>query len=460
MVINRSLIGVLSEALKYPDIEWILGGKHGIEGILKEQFIDLRKEVSIRADVIANSPGAALGSCRKKPDKETCVELFKIFKKYNVRYFFYIGGNDSAKAASIVNAIAKEEKYELRTFHVPKTIDNDLLETDHCPGYGSAGKYVALAFKGNDMDNRALPGIKIDICMGRNAGWLTAASALARERCDDGPHLIYLPERPKSLKEILNDIDEVYTKFGRATIAVSEGICGNVKEPWEKKDKKTGAVKERGEGYPLFIYSKSVRKELEELGMESIIKVLDSMMQIEEAAGGAALDEFGHPQLSGSGVLGDFFANAVKIYFFNKYQKKVRVRSDTLGYCQRSFPTVLSETDAEEAFMVGEAAVKYAIMDDIDASVAIKRIGEGRNYASETYMASLETVGGLNLPKGVANHKLMPDEYINAKGNDITPAFLEYAWPLIGILPHKGIFQEFKVKSVQDGNINKIVYKN
>lgn len=459
MVINRSLIGVLTEALKYSDIQWILGGKHGIEGILKEQFIDLRKEVSRRADVIAKSPGSALGSCRKKPDKDVCLDLFKVFKKYDVRYFFYIGGNDSAKAASIVNDIAKKEKYELRTFHVPKTIDNDLLETDHCPGYGSAARYVALAFKGNDMDNRALPGIKIDICMGRNAGWLTAASALARERDDDGPHLIYLPERPKSLKDILNDIDEVYTKYGRATVAVSEGICGNVKEPWEKKDKKTGEVKERGEAYPLLIYSKSVREELKELGMESLIGVLDAMKGIEEAAGGAALDEFGHPQLSGSGVLGDFLASAAKIYFFKKYNKKVRVRSDTLGYPQRSFPDVISESDAEEAFMVGEAAVKYAIMDDVDASVAIKRIGEGRNYAAETFMAKLEVVGGLTLPKGVANHKLMDDKFISEKGNNVTPAFFEYAWPLVGLLPHKGLFQEFYIKAIEENGINKIVYR-
>lgn len=456
MVINRSLIGVLNEALKYSDIEYILGGKFGLEGILQEKFIDLRKEASRRLDIIARSPGAALGSCRLKPDIDTCLKLFEIFKKYNVKYFFYIGGNDSAKAASIVNKIAKDENYELRTFHVPKTIDNDLLETDHCPGYGSAARYVALAFKGNDMDNRALPGIKVDICMGRNAGWLTAASALAREREDDGPHLIYLPERPKSLKEILADIEEVYAKYNRAYIAVSEGLRANVKEKWTKKDKKTGKIIE-GEGYPLFIYAKSVRQELDELGMHSVIEWLESLEKIETDSGGIKYDDFGHPQLSGTGVLGDFFSSVIKIYFYNKLKKKIRVRSDTLGYPQRSFPECVSQVDAEEAYMVGEAAVKHAIMDDIDASIGIRRIGNGRNYVSEAFLADLDVVGGLNLPEGELNHKLMPDNYINDKGNDVTPEFIEYAWPLIGLLPPKGLFQEFYVKyDPKDGRIKPV----
>ncbi len=445
MVINRSLVGVITEALKYADINLILGGKHGIQGILDEEFIDLKKEVVRRLDVIAQSPGAALGSCRLKPDRDICLKLFSIFKKYDVRYFFYIGGNDSAKAASIVNQIAKKEKYELRTFHVPKTIDNDLLETDHCPGYGSAARYVALACKGNDMDNRALPGIKIDVCMGRDAGWLTAASSLARERNDDGPHMIYLPERPKSLKEILASIEQIYDKYGRATIAVSEGLRANVKEHFKKKNKETGEVIE-GEAYPLFVYARSVRDELDELGMHGIIDWLESLAKIESQCGGAKLDNFGHPQLSGSGVLGDFFSSAVKMHFFKKYKKKVRVRSDTLGYPQRSFPGCVSQVDAEEAFMVGEAAVKYAIMDDVDASVGIKRIGEGRNYSSVPFMADLDKVGGLDLPPNTPNHRQMPDEYINGEGNDVTLAFIDYVWPLVGLLPSKGLFQEYPVK--------------
>ena len=155
---------------------------------------------------MAKTPAAALGSCRHKPTKEDCERVFEVFRQHDVRYFFYIGGNDSAETADLVNKIARERNYELRIFHVPKTIDNDLRVTDHCPGYGSAARYVAQCFMGNDLDNRALPGVKIDIVMGRHAGWLTAAAALGRSEAGDGPHLIYVPERPVSLEKMASDV--------------------------------------------------------------------------------------------------------------------------------------------------------------------------------------------------------------------------------------------------------------
>jgi hypothetical protein len=150
--------------------------------------------------------------------------MFEVMKRNNVRYYFYIGGNDSSETAHIVNQTAKAAGYELRCFHVPKTIDNDLRVTDHCPGYGSAARFVASAVLGDDMDNRSLPGIKIDIIMGRHAGFLTAAAALGRKDPEDGPHLVYVPERPVTRERLRDDIGAVYQRLGRCVVAISEGL--------------------------------------------------------------------------------------------------------------------------------------------------------------------------------------------------------------------------------------------
>src|SRR5690606_2046111 len=152
---------------------------------------------------------SALGATRDRPDAEYCEQIFHVFKKIDVRYFFYIGGNDSAETAHIISNVARDNKYELRIVHVPKTIDNDLLVTDHCPGFGSAARFVASAFIGDNLDNRALKGVKINILMGRSAGFLTASSILARQRPDDGPHLVYLPERPFDENQFIRDVEEV-----------------------------------------------------------------------------------------------------------------------------------------------------------------------------------------------------------------------------------------------------------
>ncbi|MFA6528446.1 MAG: diphosphate--fructose-6-phosphate 1-phosphotransferase, partial [Candidatus Gracilibacteria bacterium] len=225
-VINQSLVGAIKEAKKQSDIGKIFGMKFGIKGVLNEEFVDLREVSDADLDLIANTPGSALGSCRHKPTDEDCVKIFEVLKKHEINYWFYIGGNDSAETAYIVSEIAGEKKYDLQVFHIPKTVDNDLMMTDHCPGYGSAARYIAECFLGNDLDNRALKGVKIDIVMGRNAGWLTAASALAKVQEDSGPHLIYLPEAPKSLDEIVSEIDVVYGRLGRCVVAVSEGVRG------------------------------------------------------------------------------------------------------------------------------------------------------------------------------------------------------------------------------------------
>ena len=223
-VINQSLVGVILQAQKSDHIQDLLGAKHGVRGIVEDKYYSLKGAPKELLERIALTPSSSLGSSRDKPDEEYCKRILANFQKNNVRFFFYIGGNDSADTARIVNDMAKREGYEMRCYHVPKTIDNDLRVHDHTPGYASAAKFVASAFIGDNYDNRSLPGIKINVVMGRHAGWLTAASTLARKYENDGPHLVYLPEMPVTQEKLLADVDRVYSKLGRCIIAVSEGI--------------------------------------------------------------------------------------------------------------------------------------------------------------------------------------------------------------------------------------------
>ena len=374
-VINQSLIGIVEKALEQPEIKRIYGARHGVKGIMGEQFIELQELDQGMLEAVAHTPSAGLGSVRHKVNAADCQRMFEVFQKYDVRYFFYIGGNDSAETAHIINEMANEADYEFHILHVPKTIDNDLLVTDHCPGYGSAARFVVQALMGDNLDNRSIPGIKIDIVMGRDAGWLTAASALARLDEQDGPHLIYLPERPFDIERFVNEVEEAYARLGRCVVAASEGI----------RDEK---------------------------GVQIAKKFIDEV------------DDHGNVQLSGSGALGDCLAVAIR----ERMGSKLRVRADTFGYLQRCFPGVVSEVDAMEARMVGRAAVDYAMLGNIDGSVAINRIGEGEDYASEPMLTKL-----VNVAKST---KSMPDEFIDPNGHDVTEAFLNYARPLLGELPH------------------------
>ena len=195
-VINQSLVGAVLESRKFPQVTSVYGALHGVKGIINEDFLDLTEATTHNLEAVARTPSSALLSTRDKPDVAYCQEIFKVCKAHGVRYFFYIGGNDSADTCRIVNAESEKAGYELRVIHIPKTIDNDLRVTDHCPGFGSAAKFVAQAFAGVNLDNRAIPGVYIGVVMGRHAGFLTASSCLARKYPDDGPHLIYVPERP------------------------------------------------------------------------------------------------------------------------------------------------------------------------------------------------------------------------------------------------------------------------
>jgi ATP-dependent phosphofructokinase / diphosphate-dependent phosphofructokinase len=427
-VINQSLVGVVQEALRHEQITGIYGARNGVEGVLREDFIDMRAQSGHLLEDVAATPSAALGSCRFKPKEEDCKNIFEIFRKLDVHYFFYIGGNDSALSTGIINKIAKQQNYDLHVFHCPKTIDNDLLVTDHCPGYGSAAKYVAQAFMGNDLDNRALPGVKIDVVMGRNAGWLTAAAALARVNGGDGPHAIILPERSYTIREFVEKVESIYVKNGRASIAVTEGICDKDGNVWLQSD--------------------IIRAELKELGMEVLCDWMDATGRIEDTAGGAKLDAFGHAQLSGSGALADFLASVTKIHLFRKLGKKVRMRADTLGYAQRSFAGVVSEVDALEARESGRAAVQVAVSGVKDGSICFRRLPAGfGKYLCESFRADLDEVSGVNFPKGVKQYRPMEDKFISPCKFDVTPEFVEWARPLLGTLAVKGILNNVSVKA-------------
>jgi len=378
MVINQSLVGVIEEAMKHSEITGILGAKHGVRGVIEENFIDLSKVDKATLEAVAVTPSSALGSARDKPDAEYCKKIFDVFRKNDVRYFYYIGGNDSADTARIVNDLAKENNYDLHAFHVPKTIDNDLRVTDHCPGYGSAAKFVASAFMGDDQDNRALPGVKINVVMGRHAGFLTAAAVLARTRSTEGPHLIYVPEVDFIEEKFLASVDATMKKYGRCMIAVSEGI----------HDAQGNAITAK-------VASSSER------------------------------DAHGNIQLSGTGALGDYLAGLIK----SKLGVK-RVRADTFGYLQRSFAGIYSTVDAKEARTVGQKAVEYTMKGISGGSVVMTRTGNGANYAVEYSHTEIKNVA--------RETKSLPKEFINAEGNNILDSYKDYVLPLVGELPKVG----------------------
>jgi ATP-dependent phosphofructokinase / diphosphate-dependent phosphofructokinase len=398
VVINQSLVGLIERALERDEIQGMYGARHAVKGILAEDFVDLRRQSAKTLEAVARTPSAALGSVRKKPTEEERRKVFEVFKRHGVRYFFYIGGNDSAETAHLLAEQGRAERYELRAFHVPKTIDNDLLVTDHCPGYGSAARFVALAVLGDGLDNRALPGIKIDVVMGRKAGFLTAASALARQRDDDAPHLLYCPEVPFDEDRFVGEVDSVYRRLGRCVVAVSEGIRG-------ADGKEIGASAEK--------------------------------------------DSHGNVQLSGSGALGDHLASLVR----RRLGEKLRVRADTFGYLQRSFPGVVSEVDAREARDVGRAALDASVSDSgpPTGSIALRRTGRGGEYGCETFLTDLASVA--------KSTRELPAEFLqfsegmtaggmtaggttagNRAASDVTSKFLEYARPLVGELPVAGHF--------------------
>ena len=372
-VINQSLVGVALEARRFGQIERVYGARHGVRGILEEDFIDLSQETSHNLELVAATPSSALGSTRDKPDVPYCQEIFKVLRAHRIGHFFYIGGNDSSDTVRIVSLEAHKAGYPLRCIHIPKTIDNDLVGSDHTPGFPSAARFVAQAFAGANLDNAALPGVYVGVVMGRHAGFLTAAAALARKFEGDGPHLIYLPERVFSLESFLADVKAVHERHGRCVIAVSEGIID-------------------ASGQPIAsLLAKGASNEVER-------------------------DQHGNIQLSGTGALADLLCDAIKRQLGIK-----RVRGDTFGYLQRSFIGCVSDVDQREAREVGEKAVQFALWGERDGSVALRRSGD---YAIDHALLSLDAVAGKT--------RVMEDAFIAASGNDVTAAFHHYLRPLLG----------------------------
>jgi 6-phosphofructokinase 1 len=380
-VINQSLVGVVQGLQGIDAIDGVFGMRHGVRGLISGELIDLEGRDMQTLDRIAQTPSAALGSTRDKPDAEYCQKIFATCRERNIRYFFYIGGNDSSDTCRIVNELANEGGYELRCFHVPKTIDNDLVLSDHTPGYPSAARYVALAFAGDNLDNRALPGVKINVIMGRHAGFLTGAAALLKRDDADGPHLVYVPERTFDIDGFVADVDRCLSSYGRCQIAVSEGIQ-------------------------------------DESGQAIGAKLIE----------GGEADAHGNVQLSGSGALGDQLAALLKSKLKPVGGKPPRVRADTLGYPQRSFPEQ-SPVDAREAREAGAFAASMAKSGDLDGSIAIVRTGDDP-YGSQLKRIELTDVA--------AKTRHMPDEFINDAGNGVTDAFTRWLTPLVGPMPELG----------------------
>ena len=369
-VINASVAGVAEEAFKHEDvITGVYGSLHGIEGVLYENLIDLGREDRATISRLAETPAAALLSCRHKLTEADYDRILQVFKAHDIHYFFYIGGNDSMDTAHRVGILAAQSGYEMRAMGIPKTIDNDLAYTDHCPGFGSAARWVASSVRDAGLDTEAIgvvDKIKVVEIMGRNAGWITAASALGRDHEDAAPHLIYVPEKPINMDRFLNDVQRVYDRLGYCVVAVCEGAKGE-------------------DGKPLQASTSAVD-----------------------------VDSFGHAQMGG---VADYLCKVIA------NRLKLKARFDKPGTIQRVSALLASSVDRREAYGVGAIAVRHALAGVSGKMVTIERVSN-EPYASEFGLVDLEKVAN--------SEKLIPAEFLAASGNDVTPPFMEYARPLIG----------------------------
>jgi 6-phosphofructokinase len=377
-VINSSACGVIRESLRQGVIEDLYGANNGILGIIQEDLFDLRAESADAIAGLRSTPSAAVGSCRYKlgdliKDRDKYQRVLEVFRAHNIRYFFYIGGNDSMDTADKVNRLAAEVGYELRVVGVPKTIDNDLVATDHCPGYGSVAKYLATAVMEAGRDTEAMytfDAVTIMEVMGRNTGWIAAAAGLARHQEEDAPHLIYVPEIPFSVERFLADVREVHRRLGWVFVVVSEGL-----------------VDDKGE-------------------------------YITAQTGTLATDAFGHRQLGG---VADFLQRLIE------QEIGIKSRYNKLGTCQRNAIHFASRTDSDEAYQCGQEAVRQAVAGTSGFMITLVR-ESGHPYRCGTGLAPLALVAN-----GV---KYLPRDYLDVAGTQITAAMRQYAGPLlIGEVP-------------------------
>ena len=369
-VINASAYGVIRTALDNEAITKVYGAEHGIKGVLNDRLIDMTQEDAAELELLLYTPSSALGSCRYKiadPDADDTdyKRILEIFKKYDVRYFFYNGGNDSMDTCNKISKYMQKVGYECRVMGVPKTIDNDLFGTDHCPGFASAAKYIATSCMEVYHDARVYDTGMICIVeiMGRHAGWLTAASGLAAAM-GAGPDLIYLPETDFDMDKFIAEVKKVYAERGNCMVAVSEGI--HYADGSFVSEAKTSAT-----------------------------------------------DGFGHAQLGG---LAAMLAEIVK------EATGAKVRGIELSLLQRCGAHLASQTDIDESFMAGKAAVENAVAGLTDKMVGFERCIEGGKYVCKTKLFNLTDVAN--------TEKKVPIEWINAQHNGVEQAFIDYALPL------------------------------
>jgi len=368
-VINSSLVGVVQTALKSPAVGEVYGMLHGVEGLFRGEVVDLRAEPDGVWEEIKQTPSAALGSNRYKLSDDDIDRALQILRSLDVRYFIYIGGNDSADTAHRIALAAQAANYELYAVAVPKTIDNDLPYTDHSPGYGSIARFISTVTQEIGLDTEAMrrvDPVKILEVMGRDAGWVAASSILGKVRETDAPHLIYVPERPLVREKFLEDVENCYRKYGYVLVVVAETVRDENGNHIARVD-------------PVF-----------------------------------SQDAFGHKYISGTAAyLADLVSRDLGL----------RARYDKPGTIQRMSMAMASQVDLEEAYMVGRYAVEEATKGTTNRMVTIERI------SNDPYMSK---PGLVELEKIANQQKLLPEEYISPEGNFVTKAFVEYAMPLIG----------------------------
>ncbi len=382
-VINASLVGAVEAALADARIEGIYGMRYGIEGLLQDDLVDLGQQPAELWPRIKAAPSASLGSCRYKLRDEDPERVLEILRRYDIHSMLYIGGNDSADTAHRLSSAAQQLGFDLHVISVPKTIDNDLPFTDHCPGYGSAARFLAQATIDSTMNTVSIPGhypVKVIETMGRDAGWLVASCALGKRDEDDPPHIILLPEQPFVPDRFLAQVETIYRRLGYVVIATAETVR-------DEKGQTLGSV------------------------------------------GQVGTDAFQHPLLSGA---------AQHLVDLVKRELKLRARFDKPGDLQRMASTSISSTDQEEAYLVGQMGLRALLAGESDKMVTLVRHNEPA-YHCTADLADLAAVANVQ--------RLLPAEYLDANRTMVTQAFHDYALPLIGSpLAHYASLQERRIE--------------
>ena len=382
-VINTSLVGAVERAMLDGRIDGIYGMKYGVEGLLREELIDLRRQPSDLWPRLLRTPSAALGTCRYKLQDEDPARVIEILRRYDIHMLLYIGGNDSADTAHRLAETARQANYDLQAISVPKTIDNDLPHTDHCPGYGSAARFIALATIDSTMNTKSIPShypVKVVETMGRDAGWLTASAALGKRDENDAPHILLIPEQPFRQQCFLQQVEETYRRVGYVIIVTAESV----------RDEQGHALGEVGQ---------------------------------------VGLDAFQHPLLSGA---------AQQLVELVKRELKLRARFEKPGDLQRMASNAVSTTDREEAYLVGKMGVQALLDGEHDKMVTLQRHNEPVYHC---------TTGLVALGEIANAQRLLPDSYLNSEKTMVTRAFYDYALPLIGeTLPVHATLEEIGIK--------------